>query len=381
MNDSPLLALVHNASLLLAIALVYDVVADRTSPARHLQRQIYLGLLVGAIGVAVMLTPWQFVPGIVFDARSVLLAVSGRFFGPVVTVIAMTMTAAFRLLLGGEAAVTGVFVILASGCIGMAWRHHRRKRTRDVSFGEIYLLGIVVHVTMLALMFTLPWDTALGVVSTIGLPVLVIHPLATALLGALVANRRRGNWLVTQLRESEERLRLALSAANQGLWDLDLASGAGEINPSYATMLGYDPATFKLTFTTWSELLHPDDRERVLAAFRDYVEGRRPDYRVEFRMRATGGDWHWILSCGSIIERDQDGKPLRMIGTHTDITDRKSAEIENQKRLEELSRWYKVTLGRESRVGELKAEVNELRRRLGEPPGYEHAAGDRPAER
>ena len=131
-----------------------------------------------------------------------------------------------------------------------------------------------------------------------------------------------------QLRESEERLRLALRASRQGLYDLNVQTGEATVNAEYALMLGYDPAEFHETNAAWIERLHPDDRQSVSAAYRDYVSGKLPEYRVEFRQRMKSGQWKWILSLGELIERDGKGQPLRMIGTHTDISDIKLAEAE-----------------------------------------------------
>jgi PAS domain S-box-containing protein len=129
-----------------------------------------------------------------------------------------------------------------------------------------------------------------------------------------------------ELRAREERLRLALQAADQGLYDLNVQSGEAVVSPEYALMLGHDPGQFRETNAAWIERLHPDDREPVAAAYRDYVAGKLPEYRVEFRQRTKDGAWKWILSLGKIVERDPQGRPLRMLGTHTDITARKHAE-------------------------------------------------------
>jgi two-component system, cell cycle sensor histidine kinase and response regulator CckA len=130
------------------------------------------------------------------------------------------------------------------------------------------------------------------------------------------------------LRESEERLRLALMAAEQGLYDLDVQTGETVVTPEYARMLGYEPDEFTETNARWIERLHPDDREAVAGAYRAYVAGEAPEYRVEFRQRTKAGDWKWILSIGKIVRYDEAGRPLRMLGTHTDITKRKEAEEE-----------------------------------------------------
>ncbi|HEY0864423.1 MAG TPA: PAS domain S-box protein [Lacunisphaera sp.] len=151
---------------------------------------------------------------------------------------------------------------------------------------------------------------------------------ATAGMLHLLMQRLENRHLVTEkrLRVSEERLALALESANQGLYDLNVQTGETVVNDTYATMLGYDPRNFRETNTAWRERLHPDDRDRVEQNFSDYIAGRLDEYRMEFRQRTASGDWRWILSMGRLVEHDDRARPLRMLGTHTDITARKSAE-------------------------------------------------------
>jgi two-component system cell cycle sensor histidine kinase/response regulator CckA len=133
---------------------------------------------------------------------------------------------------------------------------------------------------------------------------------------------------VSALRESEERLRLALKAAEQGLYDLNVQTGEAIVTPEYARMLGYAPEEFTETNARWIARLHPDEREPVAEAYRAYIAGETAEYRVEFRQRTKEGGWKWILSSGKVVQHDTSGKPLRMLGTHTDITERKEAEAE-----------------------------------------------------
>lgn len=107
-----------------------------------------------------------------------------------------------------------------------------------------------------------------------------------------------------RLRESEERMRLSLSASGQGLYDLSVQTGKAKVSPEYARMLGYDPAEFHETNAAWIERLHPEDRERTAGTYRDYIAGRIPVYQAEFRQRTRSGEWKWILSLGEIVERD-----------------------------------------------------------------------------
>ncbi|MEW6759122.1 MAG: PAS domain S-box protein, partial [Acidobacteriota bacterium] len=149
--------------------------------------------------------------------------------------------------------------------------------------------------------------------------------------------RERKEAAEASLRENEERLRLALRAASQGLYDLNVQTGACVVSAEYATMLGYAPETFVETNQAWIERLHPEDREPVAEVYGRYVAGEIPEYRVEFRQRCADGTWKWILSLGKIVTRDGEGRPLRMLGTHTDLTERKRAEAQQRFYLEALN--------------------------------------------
>lgn len=135
------------------------------------------------------------------------------------------------------------------------------------------------------------------------------------------------------VQKSEERLRMALNATNQGLYDLNVQTGQTIVSAEYARMLGYDPEEFEETNQAWRDRLHPDDVAAVYRVYEEYVAGLRDEYRVEFRQRTKTGDWLWILSIGRIVEWDAEGKPLRMLGTHTDIHDRKEIEAERARLL------------------------------------------------
>ena len=140
------------------------------------------------------------------------------------------------------------------------------------------------------------------------------------------------------LLDSEERLRLALKAANQGMFDINLQTGEAVVNENYATMLEYDPAVFVETYDFFVDRIHPEDRDSVGEIFQEYIRKKVPDFRVELRQRTATGKWIWILSIGSIVEYDKEGRPLRMVGTHTDITNSKNSALKITNLLEESRR-------------------------------------------
>ncbi|PPD49085.1 MAG: PAS domain S-box protein [Methylobacter sp.] len=152
------------------------------------------------------------------------------------------------------------------------------------------------------------------------LPYRVRFVLRNRLMNQLLSEKQR------QLRQSEERLRLSLSAAKQGMWDFNIQTEQGVVNGEFANMLGYDPQEYTaITLDNWSSNIHPGDFDLINATCQAYLAGELPEYRVEFRQRCADGSWKWVLCLGSIVERDHDGRPLRMLGTYTDINDSKIA--------------------------------------------------------
>ena len=135
---------------------------------------------------------------------------------------------------------------------------------------------------------------------------------------------------LSQLKVQEERLSYALDATNDGVWDWDIRTGKCFTNSAFLTMLGYQPDEIPDDAKSrWVDLLHPDERENDLNKVQqvlDYGEGDE----VEFRMRAKDGSYKWILSRRKVVKRDEMGKAVRMIGTHTDLTTRKEFELDLQ---------------------------------------------------
>lgn len=340
--------LIQNGAMLVGVVIIFDVIISRWNPGRMSIQQVVAGLCLGMVGIGIMLTPAVFSPGIVFDTRSILIALTGLFFGLVPTLLVMAFTAAYRISQGG-AVLTGVLVILAMGGMGIGWRHlrlgltiGRRWALEEISWRELYLFGLAAHLVMMLLMFTLPWETALAVLSEVGLPVLVIYPLGTAVLGALLANRLRRERVDQELRESEARLRLAVSAADIGFFVRDLTNGQEHLSPEWKKQLGYEDHEIKDSPEAWTSRVHPEDLQRAITRENDYIEGRRPDYESSFRMRHKDGSYHWMLSRG-FKQVDEKGRPVKMLGCHIDITTLKQAELDLQKS-EELYRMLTETM-------------------------------------
>ncbi|MCP4691311.1 MAG: PAS domain-containing protein, partial [Desulfobacterales bacterium] len=125
------------------------------------------------------------------------------------------------------------------------------------------------------------------------------------------------------LRRNQERLDLALEATNDALWDLNLVTGLMYLSPRFYSMLEYEPDEQPRTLEAWKSLIHPED----MTPFIDFIEESAASdlgkFDLEYRLKTGFDEWRWIRARGKVVERDENGLPVRKIGTHVDITDRK----------------------------------------------------------
>ncbi len=129
------------------------------------------------------------------------------------------------------------------------------------------------------------------------------------------------------LARSESRLSRAIAASSDGVWEWSYLTGQTYFNPRWYEMLGYRDQELPMTFETWKELCHPDDFVEASRRIQEVVASKgTKSYHAEFRMRTRDGQWKWILGRGDVIERDSEGNPLLLSGTHADITERRMAE-------------------------------------------------------
>ena len=188
--------------------------------------------------------------------------------------------------------------------------------------------------------FELPMVTAKGnqiIVRSIGKP--EYHNGKCVRIAGVVQDV--SSWKVAEQRaiQSEQQLQLTLNAINDGIWDWRIDSEVVNVNPRWFTMLGY-PARERASFDLWKGLVHPEDIDTVIAKLEEHIQGKSDQFDCDLRMRTLQGEYVWVQTRGRIVECDSSGKPLRMVGTHTDVTSRKQAELakrEIDQRLEKVS--------------------------------------------
>lgn len=131
-----------------------------------------------------------------------------------------------------------------------------------------------------------------------------------------------------KLFESDKRWQFALEGADHGVWDWNLSTNKVEFTAQWKRLLDYEPQEIENDLKEWETRVHPEDLARAIKDIENHTSGETEFYESEYRMRKKDGTWVWILDKGKIFERDTAGNPLRMVGTHTDITKQKELETE-----------------------------------------------------
>ncbi len=147
--------------------------------------------------------------------------------------------------------------------------------------------------------------------------------------------------LEERIKKSEERLKFALEGSNDGLWDWMIQADEVYFSPRWETMLGYEPGEIEPKIGSWEKMVNPEYLPPVNKIMEDHLTGKTPIYEAEYPIRSKTGEWVWILARGKVAEFDVEGKPVRFVGTHVDITERKDLErqleIANERMSDELN--------------------------------------------
>ncbi|XZG70177.1 PAS domain S-box protein [Chitinibacteraceae bacterium HSL-7] len=157
----------------------------------------------------------------------------------------------------------------------------------------------------------------------------VLEPLLTTfaqLIGALRA-RREYRQTSEALRQAEERWKFAIEGAGHGIWDWDLVAQTISYSSTWCSLLGYEANELSASEADWEARIHPEDRTPVIRALERHLAGKSPAFVSEHRLACRDGSYKWVLGRGMVIQRDGDGHALRLIGTHTDISERKATEM------------------------------------------------------
>lgn len=327
MKESIVIGIIQNIAILMTFCILYDHFWSSKMKPKSFLFKLFAGICLAFVVFLLILTPWDYRAGIFFDTRSVMLSVAGLFFGPIPTITATILTAVYRIYLGGAGVYMGVAVILTSGSIGLLWHYLRPDWKRKNHSIELLILGLIVHSVMITCIILLPQEMRMPTLKQVFLPVMILYPLATVLIGEYIIRQETIRKNKKALIESEKRWQFALEGAGDGIWDWNLEKNEIFFSKQWKNLLGYKESEIEKTFSEWESKMHPEDRKEIKSLINLHLEGKTPIYSAEYRMLCKDGSYKWILDRGKVIQYDNNGNPVRFIGTQKDISERKHKEM------------------------------------------------------
>ena len=328
------LSLINNIAFLVALVAVGQLVTLQFYDNPR-SRQILLGLLFGGVTLLVMANPVNFLPGVFFDGRSIVLSVAGLVGGGVTAAIAAAMAAVYRYQLGGIGGPVGVMVVLLSALLGVLARKWWLRRASPPRPVDYLALGVVVQLMQLAAFTQIPDQAGFAFIEQAWWVLLLFYPLATMLLCMIFRNHEQQlhdqqalssaqDAAAAAERASLERFHAYFDNAIVGLAITSRDKGWIEVNDALCAMLGY--TRDEMTRLTWTELTHPEDMAADLAQFNLMMASKIDSYSLEKRFIQKNG--HVVDTRVAVSPvRKPDGSIDYIVAMVDDISERVRAQI------------------------------------------------------
>ena len=335
-------SLLFNATLLIVMGFAY-VRIFRLFHQHQIAKQLFNGILFGAVAVIVMNVPVTVRPGLIFDSRSIIISISGLFGGPITALVSILIASAYRIYQGGIGVTPGVSVIFASGGIGVGYYYLKNKYPATVKLLYIYFFGLIVHVVMLLCMFTLPLDIALKTLESITIPVLVVYPSISFIIISLLLDKESKIKAENALAEREKQYATLLNNFSSGIVIHDPDTRITFSNHRASQLLGLstDQMYGKTTVDpVWHLVMEDGSRmtednypvNQVLRTLHPLT-----GYIVGINRAKNDLVWVWV---DAFPEFDLDMQLRQVVVTFTDIT----KNIQVQEALKESEEKLRITL-------------------------------------
>lgn len=324
--------LIYNLSLLVSLSVLSGFI-DARFKRTETTGKIFQGLLFGITAIIGMLYPFVLTEGIIFDGRTIVVSLCTLFFGPISGFISVVLAASLRFYIGGAGIIMGVLTIVEAFLVGYAFYYFKQKSSlKNVSNMQLYLLGLIVHIIMLALIFSLPSARILQVYQTIGITVIGVYPFMTLIIGKILHDQESSGQLVTYLKKSEEKFRTLVEHAFDGIYMMD-DTRYTYVNERFCEITGYSNAELISKDFDFTKLLTEKSldlvNERYLARKRG--ESIPLTYSIQLK-RKDNAIKEVELSTASIGSKEH----ISVIGIMRDITERKLVEEDLKKSKERM---------------------------------------------
>ncbi len=334
--------LVLNTTLLFSICILFNLFYQKLN-SKNVWFRLIGGVVIGLAGITIVTIAIRLPNNVIFDTRSILLCVSGLFYGALPTGIAAAIVALYRLYLGGPGVVMGVTVTFASAGIGILWRAIR-KSPEKMSNREFYLFGAVTHIVMMLSMLLLPQQDILPTMEATAIPVLLIYPLGTLAMCWIIIYERKNLQTEKLLSASEVRFQRVCEQAPIGII---VANGDAVtyVNNAFASMVCMTKA--EIMRLSWKTYTHPDDLDKDNALLKQMLHGEIDRYDLIKRYIRSDGELVRVHLYVAILNRVQSDEKSDYICIAEDITRefaRQQEMLESERRHREMSSFLSTLL-------------------------------------
>lgn len=315
--------LIYSITLILSLSLLYGFIVN-SFHANKITKQVLSGVLFGGICIFGMIYPIDMGSGVIVDPRSVVLGIAGLFGGPVVTIIAVIMAAAYRLFLGGGGLFVGLGIIIISSCLGLVYRYCVQQNWAKINVVQLLLFGLLIQLFLLVISTQLPAVAFDKITSTIAIPRLFIFTMATVFLGLLLKNMDDRQSTEVALRESESKLSHHLQNTPLAAIAWDVNFHATQWNKTAEKIFGYS-AEEAMGRHPIDLILIDISKIEMDKVYKDLLEQkigtRRSNYNVTKDGRKIACEWY------NTPILDAAGKVIGAASLCEDVTARKQSEM------------------------------------------------------
>jgi PAS domain S-box-containing protein len=351
-----------NFALLIVLFFAYSKIFKYFNDRNY--RQLLNGLIFGSISICVMAFPFNLMPGLIFDTRSIIISIGALFGGPLTAIVAVSISVAYRILQGGVGTLMGIMVIITSASLGTMYYYFRKKKPATMNNINIYIFGLIVHIAMLSCAFFLPLDIALKTIYSIGIPVIVVFPIISFAIINLLNNIEYELSLESSLSKSIHDYQDLVDNANSIIIRIKTDGTLNFINKFGQKIFGFKEKEIigksvigtiipekDSTNINLSELIN-----KIVIDPIAYSQNENENIRKD-------GSRLWVAWSNKPV-RDENGNVIELLCVGVEITERKKLALELEKQNKELAllhRRFKMAVST-SKIGiwELDLKTNKL---------------------
>ncbi|MHB8707398.1 MAG: ATP-binding protein [Desulfuromonadales bacterium] len=319
-----LIGIIHNLTLLLSLGLLYYLLRQWLPRTRRLSNALF-GALCGGVGILCMATAFVYQPGVVFDSRTVVMALAGLFGGGSGGLIAMAVTGGYRWSLAGPGLWAGLASIMAAGMTGILARRLIGRSNWPPTPWQLWSTGLAANLLAFACLSLLPETVRVQAMINSVVPFLGIYPLAVVAIGTIMSREESRSSSLARLRHAEWLFSEAQKLTRFGSWEYRLDNDWLTATPYFHDLLGLPENTAPLSLQDFFGRLHREDWDSVRLAFDAAIDGKS-EIDVQGRLLADAGRELWVRVVGKPIVIKE--KTTQLVGNLIDITRRKTSELE-----------------------------------------------------